>query len=97
MIKKYVWLFVSLLVICGLASCEKSESEESGQTLSVQLSQNEVTAVDGIVSVEMTIGGFTQLDYLEIRKVGSAKSATEKCMRSSLSEKICLSIYSERR
>ena len=87
MVKKYVWLLVSLLMICGLTSCEKSESEESGQTLSVQLSQNEVTAVDGIVSVEMTIGGFTQLDYLEITKVGSVKSATEKCMKSSLSEK----------
>lgn len=87
MVKKYVWLLVSLLMICGLTSCEKSESEESGQTLSVQLSQNEVMAVDGIVSVEMTIGGFTQLDYLEITKVGSVKSATEKCMKSSLSEK----------
>lgn len=45
MMKKYVILLVSLFFIWGLASCEKSDSDEKeAQPLKVHLSKNEVFA-----------------------------------------------------
>ena len=83
MMKKYVILLVSLFFIWGLASCEKSDSDEKeAQPLKVHLSKNEVSAIDGVVSVKISIEGFDQLSYLEVTK----DNTSEKYMKSNLAQ-----------
>lgn len=85
--RKYIVLLASLLMTWGLASCEKSDSDGGSPILNVRLSKSEVTADNGKASVEVTIDGFAQLAYLEIKKTGDTKGTTEKYMKASLSEK----------
>lgn len=83
--KKSKVLFVSLLTIWGLVSCEKSDSDkDDGKTLSIHLSQNNVTPIDGKVSVNVSINGFEQMVYLEITKISGTNNTSEKYMKSSL-------------
>lgn len=85
--RKYILLLASLLMTWGLASCEKSDSDDETPTLNVRLSKSEVTADNGKASVEVTVDGFAQLAYLEITKTDDTKGMTEKYMKASLSEK----------
>ena len=83
--RKYIVLLASLLMTWGLASCEKSDSDGGSPILNVRLSKSEVTADNGKASVEVTIDGFAQLAYLEIKKTGDTKGTTEKSMRAAVS------------
>lgn len=85
--KRYICLLASLLTLWGLAGCDKSDGEDIGKTVSITLSQSEITAENGKISVEMQIDGFEQLNYLEITKTNGTKSGTEKQMKASLSAK----------
>lgn len=85
--KRYVYLVASLLTIWGLASCNESDTENHKQAISIRLSQNEITAENGKISVAMEIDGFEQLAHLEITKTNGSKVATEKYMKEGLSAK----------
>lgn len=56
--KRYVCLLASLLTLWGLAGCDKSDGEDIGKSVSITLSQSEITAENGKISVEMQIDGF---------------------------------------
>ena len=50
MIRIHVLLLASLLSIWGLTSCENSDTDKvNSYNLEVNLSQNEITAINGII------------------------------------------------
>jgi hypothetical protein len=52
MIRIHVLLLASLLSIWGLTSCENSDTDKvNSYNLEVNLSQNEITAINGIISI----------------------------------------------
>ena len=67
MIRIHVLLLASLLSIWGLTSCENSDTDKvNSYNLEVNLSQNEITAINGIISIKVSIKEFDQLAYLVI-------------------------------
>lgn len=79
MIRIHVLLLASLLSIWGLTSCENSDTDKvNSYNLEVNLSQNEITAINGIISIKVSIKEFDQLAYLVINKINDTnlKSAT---------------------
>ena len=65
MIRIHVLLLASLLSIWGLTSCENSDTDKvNSYNLEVNLSQNEITAINGIISIKVSIKEFDQLAYL---------------------------------
>ena len=86
MIRIYVLLLASLLSIWGLTSCENSDTDKvNSYNLEVNLSQNEITAINGIISIKVSIKEFDQLAYLVINKINDTNNISEKYIKSNLS------------
>lgn len=54
-------------------------------SLEVNLSQNEITAINGIISIKVSIKEFDQLAYLVINKINDTNNISEKYIKSNLS------------
>ncbi len=79
-------LLASLLSIWGLTSCENSDTDKvNSYNLEVNLSQNEITAINGIISIKVSIKEFDQLAYLVINKINDTNNISEKYIKSNLS------------
>ena len=86
MIRIHVLLLASLLSIWGLTSCENSDTDKvNSYNLEVNLSQNEITAINGIISIKVSIKEFDQLAYLVINKINDTNNISEKYIKSNLS------------
>lgn len=87
MMRKYIIFLANFFLISGFASCESSDSDEkNGQTLCIQLSQDEITFTDGIATTKVFIEGFDRLAALEITKISGEERTTAKYKKSSLAQ-----------
>ena len=86
MIRIHVLLLASLLSIWGLTSCENSDTDKvNSYNLEVNLSQNEITAINGIISIKVSIKEFDQLAYLVLIKFTINNIINENFIKSILS------------
>ena len=68
--------WVVLLLAGTWAGCSKSDADDPGEPLNIELAAHEAEAVGGRVAVSLTISGFGRLNYLEVKRLAAGAPVT---------------------